>query len=319
MLHKYKASGMSHLIDDFFFIAPAGSNKCLQDVKNFEQLCKRIGVSIKTAKTIYPTASLTIYGIEVDSVLMEARLPQDKLINLRAILSQTRSKQKIKLKDLQSLIGHLNFACNVVTPGRAFLRRLIDLTCKVNHNNHFIRLNCEARADIQAWFTFIDKFSGKSIFLADAWQSSEKLSLYTDASGALGYAAVLGSHWFVGEWTESHKSYQIAIKELFPIVLALEVWSTKLKNHKILFFSDNKAVVDIINKQSSKDKILMRLIRRLVLCALKFNILFRAKHIAGTHNVLADRLSRFQFQEAKLQAPWLHPTPTTIPSDLVFI
>lgn len=33
--------------------------------------------------------------------------------------------KKIKLRDLQSLIGLLNFACYVVVPRRAFLRRLI--------------------------------------------------------------------------------------------------------------------------------------------------------------------------------------------------
>lgn len=46
----------------------------------------------------------------------------------------------------------------------------------------------------------------------------------------------------------------ITTKELLPIhiVLALEIWGKKLKNHKILFFSDNIAVVEIINKQSSK-------------------------------------------------------------------
>ena len=43
----------------------------------------------------------------------------------------------------------------------------------------------------------------------------------------------------------------------------------------------------------------MKLIRRLVLAALKFNVSFRAKHIAGKQNVIADQLSRFQFQKAR--------------------
>jgi hypothetical protein len=49
-------------------------------------------------------------------------------------------------------------------------------------------------------------------------------------------------------------------------------------------FSDNQAVVEVINKQSCKDKIL------------SFIIVFRAKHIAGKSNVTADHLSRFHFQ-----------------------
>lgn len=65
------------------------------------------------------------------------------------------------------------------------------------------------------------------------------------------------------------------------------------------------AVVEIINKQSSKDKIIMRLVRRLVIAALTHNILFKAKHIAGKSNCIADHLSRFKFQEARAIAPWL--------------
>jgi hypothetical protein len=49
------------------------------------------------------------------------------------------------------------------------------------------------------------------------------------------------------------QNYQIAIKELFPIVLSLEIWGDHLKNGKIMFYSDNMAVVEIINKQTCKD------------------------------------------------------------------
>lgn len=50
------------------------------------------------------------------------------------------------------------------------------------------------------------------------------------------------------------------------MVLALELWghTIKIKKHKILIPSDNMAVVEIINKQLSKDKIIMRLVRCLV-------------------------------------------------------
>jgi hypothetical protein len=43
----------------------------------------------------------------------------------------------------------------------------------------------------------------------------------------------------------------------------------------------------------------MKLTRRLVLAALKFNVSFRANHIAGKQNVIVDQLSRFQFQKAR--------------------
>lgn len=319
MINRYNASGMSHYIDDFFFIGPPNSQKCLQDVLAFEQLCNTIGIPIKQSKTVLPTTKLTIYGIEVDSVSMKSCLPQDKLEHLRSVLAATSRRKKVTLRDLQSLIGLLNFACIVVVPGRAFLRRLIDLTCNIVNPNYYITLGSEGKKDIEAWQLFINKFNGKSVFLQDQWVSACKLNMYSDASGSIGYAAVLGSQWFAEKWLKQHQEYHITIKELFPIVLALEIWGKKLKDHKILFFSDNMAVVEIINKQSSKDKIIMRLVRRLVIAALTHNILFKAKHIAGKSNCIADHLSRFKFQEARAIAPWLGVRPTTVPSQKIYI
>lgn len=95
---------------------------------------------------------------------MISRLPEDKLVNLRQLLAKTVHRRKVHLKELQSLIGSLNFACQVVTPGRAFLRRLIDLTCHVSDPFEEIDFTSEERADIKAWQLFIDNFNGKSIF-----------------------------------------------------------------------------------------------------------------------------------------------------------
>jgi hypothetical protein len=63
----------------------------------------------------------------------------------------------------------------------------------------------------------------------------------------------------------------------------------------------------------------MKLIRRLVLAALKFNVVFRAKHIAGKHNVIADQLSRFQFQKVRSVALWLCQEQTAIPDQFLII
>lgn len=113
--NRYHASGMSNYIDDFFFIGPLNSQKCLQDVLAFEQLCNTIGIPIKQSKTVLPTTKLTIYGIEVDSISAASG-------HLRSELAVTSRRKKETLRDLQSLIGLLNFACIVVVPGRAFLR-----------------------------------------------------------------------------------------------------------------------------------------------------------------------------------------------------
>lgn len=63
----------------------------------------------------------------------------------------------------------------------------------------------------------------------------------------------------------------------------------------------------------------MKLIRRLVLTSLTHNIFFKAKHIAGKKNTLADHLSRFKFQEAFTTAPHLNQQQRQVPKDLLSI
>ena len=81
-------------------------------------------------------------------------------------------------------------------------------------------------------------------------------------------------------------------------------------------FSDNIAVVYIINKQTSKDPTIMILVRRLVLPILKFNILFKASHIAGIKNIAADQLSRLQIQQFKRECPHMDSAPTIVVPDM---
>ena len=60
-----------------------------------------------------------------------------------------------------------------------------------------------------------------------------------------------------------------------------------MRNQSILFFTDNEALAHVINKQSCRDKTLMVFVRKLVsICLMDYNVLFRAKHIPGTHNTL---------------------------------
>ena len=117
--------------------------------------------------------------------------------------------------------------------------------------------------------------------LPDRWLTSKNPKLYTDAAGSLGYRAVFGMHWFYGSWPEKWKSFNITLLELYPIVIIVEIWGHLMANRYVVFFTDNRALVDIINKQTGKERGVMVLIRHLVLCCLRHNIPFRSKYVLG--------------------------------------
>lgn len=98
---------------------------------------RQLGIPIAPEKTCGPATTLTFAGIELDPIKCEARLPRDKIEKCVQTIADFLHRKKVTLKELQSLIGLLNFACSVVTPGRAFSRRLIDLTHGVKSPGHY--------------------------------------------------------------------------------------------------------------------------------------------------------------------------------------
>ena len=128
-------------------------------------------------KTEGPSKILTFAGIELDCFKNEARLPKEKVEKSLSVIRILFARRKDSLKELQSLIGLLNFACLVIVPGRVFLRRLINLTIGVHQSHHLIRLTLEVKKDLRIWKTFSDSFNGKSFFLEEGRASSKNMMI----------------------------------------------------------------------------------------------------------------------------------------------
>ena len=114
-------------------------------------------------------------------------------------------------------------------------------------------------------------------------------------------------------------NYHISVREFLPVVLALEIWGSSLGKCSVTLHSDNMAVVQVINKNSSKDSHLMKLMRCLMIVSLKYNKNFVAEHIPGKSNVAADSLSRLQVEEFKQQFPFMDSKPTQVPANLIHL
>ena len=134
---------------------------------------------------------------------------------------------------------------------------------------------------------------------------------------ALGFGAIFCTQWFYGRWPDSWKGFIIAVLEFFPILLSILIWGGTMRNQRILFFTDNEALVHVINRSFFRNPGLMFFVRHLVQACLKYNILFRTRHVPEVHNQLADSLSRLQVQRFRnLATKNMQPIPTVIPLTL---
>ena len=79
---------------------------------------------------------------------MELRLPGKKLQVVKAEVQEWLSCESTNKKQLESLVGILQYATKVVRPGHRFVRRIIELMASVRNSKRPTRLNNEIRSDL---------------------------------------------------------------------------------------------------------------------------------------------------------------------------
>ncbi len=103
------------------------------------------------------------------------------------------------------------------------------------------------------WLAFLGNHNGRILILQEDSLSSDILHLYTDAASSLGFGIICKEHWAFGEWPEAWKTKNIVILELYPIILDVHMFGDSFQNHCVIFHTDNKTLMHIINKQTLKD------------------------------------------------------------------
>ena len=280
-----------HYLDDFLFCGPPNSRICQDALSRALPISHRLGLPVAAEKVEGPATVITFLGIEVDSVAQELRLPQVKLVRLKAILAEWEKRRSATKHQLQCLIGHLAHAAKVVRPGRTFMREIIRTMSTPRSGHHWVRLNTQFRADLAWWATFLTSWNGVSLFpglpLGEA--------VTADASGSWGCGAFRSSrpqHWFQFEWPQHWEGVNIAVKEMVPFVIAAAMWGRTWHGQRTHFRSDNMAVVSALTRRSAKDPRLAHLLRCLFFFEAHFGFEHEASHVPGVDNGAADALSR---------------------------
>ena len=119
---------VSKILDDFLLIT-AAAHPCPDIAFNvIKAIFNYIGVPLADDKSVAPCKRLVYLGLEIDVVNMCIRLPPDKIKRYNQLILTLMSRKKVRLKEIQSQYGLLQFACRTITPGRPFLRKLYDAT-----------------------------------------------------------------------------------------------------------------------------------------------------------------------------------------------
>ena len=303
--HTFGVRDLLHYVDDSF-LAAATATECRHNLGRVKLAYEELGVPDAADKTEGPSTRITFLGIQIDSQAMTVSLDQPRLDAIRLLLCEWVGRESCSLRQLQSTIGTLAWAAQVVRHGRTFLQHLRDMATahqniRTPHDTTTITVNEDVRDDLGWWARYMEQWNGISLLWEEEWiGDTSVLQPHTDAC-VEGYAAVCGTQWFHGTWTaEQHRLAQddsmlrdsMPWKELFAIVAAAATWGARWTRRRVVFFTDCMPVVQALTKGASRTRRIMQLIRILHFTAAQHHFVYRVQHVPGVENAIADELSR---------------------------
>ena len=259
-------------------------------------LLRELRVEISMEKLVPPTMRLEFLGIIFDTMKMTMEISQDKMSNIQQELQRWLLKTSARRREVESLIGKLQFLAKCIRAGRIFLSRLIHLVKGMNRTDHYT-IPLEARRDIAWWGRCAHKYNGISLM----WMHKEPQPDMVIAMDAclVGYGGTWENQYFRGRFPKHLQGLNIAYLEILAVMVALKIRGQKLEGLYFWIHVDNEAVAAVLNTRASRDVNLQKVLREIALIAAEYQFVIKARHISGISNRIPDWLSRWHDKEAR--------------------
>ena len=234
-------------------------------------------------------------GIELDSDLMEARLPADKHHRAMAGVQRLLISGSVTHRTLENLLGFLSFCAKVIPLGRPFLRNLFNFLKRLSHLHPYAirRLSIAAKRDLIWWMTLLPHWSGILIINP----TRPQIVIHTDASGVKGIGGWWDkNHAFSTRLPRQHRGKLIDWKEAYAVLFAFAEWGQFWRGHTVLVMCDNTVVVNAINSKSVRGESIDPL-QLIFLTAALYDIEVSCQWLSSKDNWIADALSRFEIHK----------------------
>ena len=303
-----KIQQLRHYIDDFFGCCPtlAGARRLYNGLFS---LMEELGIPTRLDKCTPPCWSAKILGWIYNTDFRHVEYPNDKRIELIAIIEKLLLKRRSDKKSLERLIGKLTNASLIIFPGKAFVRRLQAILYLPGLlYNVAIPLNDFICEDLQWWLNILNNkdLCCTSFDLLLKLPSDGDFHIYTDASSKIGVGGHMEGRFFQVAWHETclfelmklRDNFDIELLELVGTLIAVTLWSKYFTNKSVTLYNDNPGAASAIRTKAPRlHRLDMQfLIRDLAQLAVNNKFYFWGLHITqkeDTKMSLADNLSRF--------------------------
>ena len=257
-----------------------------------------LGLDLSYEKCVPPTKNLTWIGFDFSSEDMTVKIPQVKLDELKAILSEWLERESCNEKDLESLIGSLFHISKCAPLSRPFLNSILRLLT-VARNMTTVIIPQTVKNDILWFQNFVHLFNGLILLPP----KRETCTIKVDASKA-GMGAILEDKAYYFTFPAYFKEFDFHINtlECYNVLAALRLYGSDLSHKNLNILSDNTTTVAAINKGKIRDGFMASVIREISLLCAAYDIQLHVQHVSGTSlEDTADALSRVSLGDKYIQ------------------
>ncbi|CAG2202606.1 unnamed protein product [Mytilus edulis] len=278
-------------LDDFAGVeSPELSAKAFLELQNVLASC---GIEESEHKAVGPSTRMEFLGIICDSVKMTLEISIERLTEIDLILLEWVGKEFASKREIQSLVGKLNFVGCCVRPGRVFISRILNWLRYIYQDVKKSEVPELVKKDILWWKKFLPLYNGVSMMLIEEWSKPDEI--FSSDACMTGCGGMFKEDFFHVEFPDAIVNEQLHINalEMLTVVVCLKLWGTKLRGKRIMIKCDNQVTVTVINTGRSRNQFLQSCLREICFVAAINEFELRAVHIAGVDNRLADMLSRW--------------------------
>ncbi len=214
-----------HYLDDFLAIfSLEKSHDTVQKALDWIlALGKQLGLRFQPSKVDGPTTVIEFLGIILDSIKMEAHLPDVKLAYLQEQLVLWQSRRDCMLQELYELTGYLQFCSQVIPMSCAFICSMHDFSSSFSSPFTCCCIPPIVHADIDWWTNVALHWNGVHLI----HPHREVIYVYTDASGTKGLSGIFGTKWFSAHTPWRICKEHIQVKEMYAALHSALCWGNE--------------------------------------------------------------------------------------------
>ena len=316
-------------LDDVPVVGPAHTNWCQEFTKEYEEVCKYIGVKLapdcpNKDKAFKNSTEGKVLGISFNTENLSWNLPEDKRIEYMNTIHSCLMANEAGVKDCQELLGKLNFVCTMIPFMRTFKKPLQEFL-RILEESEMTSAPVpeEVQKDLKTWWKFLDEL-GNGLPIPDVSENPplHHITLTTDAAGwskdsdetmRVGMGGVglneegeifmvCQNMWDMGKVGSfldkdgKNLGSKTTSLEFTGILIPFLLYPEELRNKHVVVQVDNLGCYYAWeNGYAKEDDTASILVRTLVLVAAKLSCVVYLVHLpreSSWESRLADRLSR---------------------------